>query len=337
MTQTFAPPFWLRNPHAQTVWGRLTRPRRLVPLRRETLTTPDDDDLIVDHLDGNRMRFLLLHGLEGSSNSVYIQGLLSIIRRHGCAATVMNFRSCALDARGVPIMNRQPRLYHSGETTDLDFLVRSLPTDLPLVALGASLGGNVLLKWLGEHPQQQRVLAAATMSVPYDLEAGSRHLEKTSWGRFYVRRFVIPLAKKAASIVKRFGAHGIDLRRASRADTFYEFDESATAPLHGFTGAEDYWARSSSIGFVDRIATPTLCISAEDDPFLPSDVLSRVRERASKSVTLEVTPSGGHTGFIGGSPWRCEYWAEERLVNWLLAEADRHDAAGSTRTASFLQ
>src|SRR5579859_1824856 len=148
MTQ-FSPPFWLRNPHAQTIWGRLTRPRRLVPLRREILTTPDDDDLIVDHLDGRGMRFVLLHGLEGSSNSVYIQGMLAVIRRQGFAATAMNFRSCALNEHGQPIMNRQPRLYHSGETTDFDSLVNTLPDDMPLVAIGVSLGGNVLLKWLG--------------------------------------------------------------------------------------------------------------------------------------------------------------------------------------------
>lgn len=215
-------------------------------------------------------------------------------------------------------MNRQPRLYHSGETTDLDFLVRQLPDDLPLVAIGASLGGNVLLKWLGEHPGQQRVRAAATMSVPYDLEAGSRHLEKSVFGRFYVRRFVVTLAKKAASVIARFGPHGIDLPRASRANTFYDFDDAATAPLHGFTGAEDYWRRSSSIRFVDKITTPALCISAEDDPFVPAAVLPRVRERASGAVTFEITGCGGHTGFITGVPWRCGYWAEERIVSWLV-------------------
>jgi predicted alpha/beta-fold hydrolase len=287
------------------------------------LTTPDDDDLIVDHLDGKGLRFVLLHGLEGSSNSVYMQGLLSIIRRRGFAATALNFRSCALDERGRPIMNRRPRLYHSGETTDLDFLVRSLPDDLPIVALGASLGGNVLLKWLGEHPAQTRIRAAATMSVPYDLAAGARHLE-TPFGRFYVRRFVVSLAKKAESVVRRFGSHGIDLDRVRKANTFYEFDEYATAPLHGFTGAEDYWTRSSSLGFIDRISTPTLCISAEDDPFVPPHVLKSVRERASRSVTLEVTPFGGHTGFIGGLPWKSEYWAEERLVSWLVESVRDH-------------
>jgi predicted alpha/beta-fold hydrolase len=306
---SFAPPFWLRNPHLQTVWGRLTRPRRMVRLRREILTTPDGDDLILDHLDGKGPRFVLLHGLEGSSNSVYIQGLLSIIQRHGRAATVMNFRSCALDERGHFIMNKRPRLYHSGETTDFDFFINTLKE--PVVAIGASLGGNVLLKWLGEHPDQKKVIAAATMSVPYDLEAGSRHLEKTSWGRFYVRRFVITLAKKAALV-----GGPIDVARASRANTFFEFDEAATAPLHGFAGAEDYWAKSSSINYIDKIKTPTLCISAEDDPFLPREVLSRLRP--SPSVTLEITPHGGHTGFIGGKP---RYWAEERLVSWLLQSA----------------
>lgn len=154
--------------------------------------------------------------------------------------------------------------------------------------------------------------------MPYDLEAGARHLEKSALGRFYVRRFVVSLAKKAASVVERFGQHGIDLQRAKRASTFYQFDDAATAPLHGFKNAEDYWTRSSSIGFVDRITTPTLCISAEDDPFLPPSVLPRVREHASKAVTLQVTGCGGHTGFVAGLPWRCEYWAEERLVGWLV-------------------
>src|ERR1700730_6630176 len=162
-TENFTPAWWIRGPHAQTVWGRLTRERSGASLRRETLRTPDDDDLIVDHLDGRDVRFVLLHGLEGSSNSVYMQGLLRIIARHGYAATAMNFRSCARDPNrlSVMLMNRRPRLYHSGETSDFDFLVRSLPNDLPIVALGASLGGNVILKWLGENPSQQIVKAAA--------------------------------------------------------------------------------------------------------------------------------------------------------------------------------
>src|SRR5689334_1952622 len=172
MSSGFAPAWFLRNPHAQTVWGRIARPRQLVRLRREVIVTPDDDDLVLDHLDGEAStRFVLLHGLEGSSYSVYMQGLLLAIARHGVAATVMNFRSCARDPNNLSLMlpNRQRRLYHSGETSDFDFLVRTLRARAPetkLLAAGASLGGNVLLKWLGEHPGQTDVAAAATMSVP---------------------------------------------------------------------------------------------------------------------------------------------------------------------------
>jgi hypothetical protein len=136
---------------------------------------------------------------------VYITGILSIIARHGFAATVMNFRSCAQDPKrpSRTLMNRRPRLYHSGETGDLDFLVRQLPAALPWVAIGVSLGGNVLLKWLGENPAQQMIKAAATMSVPYDLAAGARQLERGA-GPFYVARFMHTMKSKTISVLKRF-------------------------------------------------------------------------------------------------------------------------------------
>lgn len=318
-TANFLPSWFLRGPHAQTIWGRLARPRRLVNFRREVITTPDDDDLVLDHLDAAAptARFVLMHGLEGSSYSVYMQGLLAVIARAGQAATAMNFRSCARDPRNLSRMlpNRQRRLYHSGETTDFDFLVRTLRArepNVPLLAVGASLGGNVLLKWLGENPGQRDVTAAATMSVPYDLGAGADFLEHGA-GRFYVARFLSTL--KAKGLLR----DGLDHAAMMRARTFREFDDAANAPLHGFTGADDYYTRSSSIRYLDKITTPTLCISAEDDPFLPREVLERARAVASPSVEFMVTACGGHTGFIAGAlPWRCEYWAEELIVRWLL-------------------
>src|SRR5438552_4161166 len=277
----FLPAWWIPGPHAQTIWGRLTRRRRVVALRREVLRTPDDDDLVVDHLDGKQLRFVLLHGLEGSSNSVYIQGLLRVIARRGFAATAMNFRSCARDPRylSLMLMNRRPRLYHSGETEDFDFLVRSLPSDLPIVAIGASLGGNVLLKWLGEHPSQQIVKAAATMSVPYDLGAGARHLQRGA-GPLYVAQFFRTMREKTAWVVNRFGVN-LDVPRAMRAKTFHEFDNASTAPLFGFRDADDYYDRASSLPYLHAITTPALCISAEDDPFLPIDALRRAQAAAS--------------------------------------------------------
>lgn len=297
------------------------RPRRAIALRREIFITPDDDDLIVDHLDGRELRFVLLHGLEGSSNSVYMQGLLRIIGSYGFAASVMHFRSCARDPNDLSrmLMNRRPRLYHSGETADLDFLIGRLAGDLPLVAIGVSLGGNALLKWLGEHPGQSSVLAAAAMSVPYDLGAGARHLERGA-GPLYVARFLRTMKPKTKSVVERFGVH-LDIAAAMRARSFVEFDNASTAPLHGFRDADDYYARASSIDFLGRITTRTLCISAQDDPFLPPAVLERARAAASPAVEFSMPEGGGHTGFIAGRwPWMPEYWAERLMVQWLLEQ-----------------
>src|SRR5262249_49284720 len=188
-----------------------------------------------------------------------------------------------------------------GETSDFDFLVRTLRAREPqvtLLAAGASLGGNVLLKWLGEHPGQREVAAATTVSVPYDLAEGADHIN-----RLYVLRFMRSLKAKALA------RDGLDHDAVRRARTFREFDDAATAPLHGFRDAADYYAQSSSLRFLDKITAPTLCINAEDDPFLPRGVLPRARAAASDAVEIRVTPRGGHTGFIAGAvPWRCEYW-----------------------------
>ena len=392
----FVPAWFLPGPHLQTVWGRLARPRRAVVFRRESLETPDGDELLLDHVSGGQailpvgrggqaglpvLHCLLLHGLEGSSYSVYMQGLLRVLARHGLSATAINFRSCARDPRNLNRMipNRRPRLYHSGDTGDFDFVLRTLAARMPqtrFVAFGASLGGNVLLKWLGTRgqgpmaegrgpraeglgaeglgaerraargygpeargegdtsprpsalgprpspigPRPSGLAAAATLSVPYDLGAGADHLDRTAVGRFYVNGFLRSLKKKCErpEIAAR-----LDMARVRRSRNFREFDDAATAPLHGFAGADDYYARSSSIHYIGRIATPTLALSAEDDPFVPPGVLARVRAVASPHVELRTTPCGGHVGFIGGSaPWRCEYWAEELIVRWLVEKAD---------------
>jgi predicted alpha/beta-fold hydrolase len=325
----FLPAWWLPGPHLQTVWGRMARNRRLVVLRREFLETPDGDELVLDHLDGiaGAPRVVLLHGLEGSSNSVYIQGFLQQVARRGWRATAMNFRSCARDTGDLDRMlpNRRPRLYHSGETSDLDFVVRALALrepGVPLFAIGVSLGGNVLLKWLGENPGQTAVAAAAAVSTPYDLGASGRFLE-TTLGRLYVGNFLATLKTKAVEAARRFPEAGakMDIPRALRARSFWEFDDAANAPLHGFTGADDYYRRASSIGFVGRVTTRALCLSAEDDPFLPPEALERARAAASPAIDFRITCHGGHIGFVAGTtPWRPRYWAEESVLQW-LAEA----------------
>lgn len=332
-TDTFTPAWFLPGPHAQTIWGRLARPRQLVKFRREALTTTDGDELLLDHLDApvrnEHFRFILLHGLEGSTNSVYMQGLLNVIQKHGFGATAINFRSCARDQQHVrrSLPNRRPRFYHSGETGDFDFVVRTLrgrDPEVQLFAVGASLGGNVVLKWLGEHPGQTEIAAAATFSVPYDLGAGSQFLEEGLLPRFYVNRFLATLKQKAKWLVARFPEmrDRIDLNAVMRAKTFREMDDAATAPIHGFRDADDYYARASSIYFLGAITTPTLCLSAIDDPFLPPEALQRAKTAASASIEFRITDTGGHTGFVAGAmPWRCEYWAEEFVIRWLAEHA----------------
>lgn len=328
----FTPAWWLRSRHAQTTWGRLARSRRSVPFLREPFIAPDGDTLYVDHLerpagDGadDAPRLLLLHGLEGSSHSVYAQGLVGLAALAGFRASVLNFRYCAREKDDLRrcIPNARPRLYHSGETSDLDFVARTLAARdrRPLVAAGISLGGNALLKWLGEHPNDPTIAAAATLSVPYDLAAGDRYMA-TFPTSLYVRSFVKTLTAKAEDLIRRFPevAARIDLPRARRARTFREFDGAATAPLHGFADADDYYARSSSLPFLKRITVPTLCVSALDDPFLPPEATRRARDAASPSVRFVLTERGGHAGFVAARGLTPVYWAEEAIVAFLARQ-----------------
>jgi predicted alpha/beta-fold hydrolase len=322
----FAPAWWLRGAHLQTVWGRLARSRRQVPLCREALTAPDGDTLYLDHADApipaGAPPLLILHGLEGSSHSVYAQGLLALAVKAGLRPSVLNFRFCARDlsdlSRTIP--NERPRLYHSGETTDFDFVLRTLAERHggPVLAAGVSLGGNVLLKWLGENPGERLVAAAATLSVPYDLAAGDRHMASFP-SALYVRSFVKTLTPKAMSLARRFpeAASRLDLPRAARAWTFREFDDAANAPLHGFAGAADYYARCSSLPVLSRIAVPTLCISSLDDPFVPPASVEAARRAASPAVRFLVTEHGGHAGWVSAEGFRPVYWAEEKAVSFL--------------------
>ena len=343
----FGPAWWLPGAHLQTVWARLARSRRLIRFSREVLATPDGDELMLDHTDGppGSPRVLLLHGLEGSAHSLHTQGLAVLVARAGWRATVLNFRSCARDPSNIKLRlrNRRPRLYHSGETTDLDLVVRTLMArepDAPLYAIGFSLGGNVLLKWLGEAGAASAIRAAATLSVPYDLEAASRYLERRV-GRFYTSHFMRRLKTKALDVIARFPretAH-LDAARVRTARTFFEFDDALTAPLHGFAGAAAYYAQSSAVGFLPRVAVPTYCLTAVDNPFFPAEAATRAAAVAASNPQLrfEMTQRGGHTGFVSGPwPWRPHYWAEEATRrNWLTQPALTAPIAPAARERSL--
>lgn len=320
-------PWWLPGPHAQTLGGKLLRRQPPVALFRERWDTPDGDFLEVDfgaepgnppETGGAAPAVLLLHGLEGSSRRAYILQTMDALRRRGMLGIALNFRSCG----GTP--NRAPRFYHSGETGDLDFVVRTLARrfpDRPLAAIGFSLGGNVLIRWLGEQGAEvpDALRGAAAVSVPWDLSGGSRVLSTTPMGRFYTRYFMRSLHAKVA--LRRADLEDlVDVPAVLASRTLREFDELATAPLHGFEGAEDYYSRVRAEPVLHRIPVRTLLVQAADDPFQPPGSFPRAAVDRNPLLHPLVTPRGGHLGFVEGAhPLAPSFWVEETVARWLAA------------------
>jgi predicted alpha/beta-fold hydrolase len=316
----FSPAWWLPGAHAQTMWGKLFRPMPPLFTQRIRWNTPDGDFVDLHRLpstEPDAPRLLILHGLEGTIRSHYAQGLLLEARRREWAADLLIFRSCSDE------MNLTRRFYHSGETSDVAFVIDRILNESSgqsLLTAGVSLGGNVLLKYLGERKADvsPQLKAAVAISVPFDLARSSRHINR-GFARIYQRHFIRSLKRKTVAKLGRF-PDLVDREQLSRIRTMYEFDETVTGPLHGFSGADDYYARSSSLGWLNQISIPTLLFNAVDDPFMPPDVLEHVRKVASKNSALEVDfpAHGGHAGFIAGSnPFRPFYYAERRACDFL--------------------
>ena len=313
--------WWLPGAHAQTIAGRYLRPLDLVPLVRERLETPDGDFVDLDFAPepdaaaARRPIALVLHGLEGSARRGYAYVTYRELARVGVRGVGLNFRSCSGET------NRLPRFYHSGDTDDIRHVVSELRARFPgrpLGAIGFSLGGNALLKYLGEDGDDCALDAAVAVSVPYDLDAGERHLDRDPVSRVYVRVFLKSLQQKAAAKEAALRDR-CDYDAIHRARSFRAFDHAATAPLHGFESAEDYYARSSSRGFLSSIRRPTLLVHSLDDPFLPADALPREAVAANPFLHAAWTPKGGHVGFIGGLPGRPDFWAERQAARFLAA------------------
>lgn len=282
------------------------------------MPTRDGDFVDLDWLAGPAPApaplLLVLHGLEGSCRSHYVQGLLELGRRLGWHGVVLNFRSCS----GEP--NRLPRFYHSGDTDDLDGIVRLLTAREPeriIVAVGVSLGGNVLLKWLGEQGDgaPAAVAAAVGISVPFDLAQCARALDRGFQKWVYTANFMRTFKQKVRAKTQQHGAF-VDLAAVRRARTFAAYDRVVTAPLHGFADEVDYWRRASCGPYLAKVRRPTLLISAVDDPFVPASALPNPHA-LPPNVVLEVTERGGHVGFVEGPPWRVSSWAERRAIEFL--------------------
>ncbi|MEX2281450.1 MAG: alpha/beta fold hydrolase [Gemmatimonadota bacterium] len=317
--EPFKAAFWLPSPHGQTIGGRLLRRARPPVFERWRLDTTDGDFLDLDIPPSPAPTpplVVLFHGLEGSARRGYAINTYNELYTRGIAAIGVNFRSCSGE------LNRTARFYHSGETGDIRFVLDSVRTRYPgrgLGAVGFSLGGNALLKYLGEEGERAVLDCAVAISVPYDLGAGARLLDSNVMGRFYSRIFIKSLIQKTEGKAALL-ADRCELDRVRAARSFWEFDDAATAPLHGFAGADDYYARSSSAQFIERIRRPTLLLHAQDDPFVPPDAVPHHAIAGNPLITAEITAQGGHVGFIGGTPWKPVFWCERQSAVFLAAQ-----------------
>lgn len=307
-----APGLW--DGHAQSLFGVLARPKVTLPLERQRRATPDGDFVDLDVVQGkaDAPTVLLLHGLEGSSASGYMQLMLRDAAALGWTAIALNARSCS----GEP--NLLPASYSSGDFRDLAWLVGQLE-GRRLFAVGFSLGASVLLNFLAQHPLAARLEAAVAVSAPYELARGAAFLDSGGFiARQYLARFLPTMKAKALQKAQRHPGH-FDAKAIAACTTLRDFDHLVTARLFGFASAEDYYARCSAAPQLEAITTPTLLLSSRDDalapPLLPGDVTKNAQ------LDVLVTRRGGHVGFVGGSVVSPTFWAEARALRWLQQRA----------------
>ena len=312
ISSEFQPAWWLRGGHAQTLWPALFRRRPKLSLEQERLELDDGDFLDLawsGPKDGPVV--LLFHGLQGSINSHYAQGTMLALNKCGFRVCLMHFRGCSTKP------NRLPIGYHSGKTDDPQLLLEHISRSSgqpPYGAIGVSLGGNVLLKWLGERGNDSPLQRAMAISVPFQLDDAARRLEN-GLSQLYQTHLIRSLRQAYRDKFSRIRSPlDVDVNRLR---TFREFDDAVTAELHGFSGVDDYYTRSSSRQFIPKIRVPTLILHARDDPFMYPNTPPTEAELPPE-VTLETPDQGGHVGFIGGRlPGFADYYIERRAATWL--------------------
>lgn len=311
---SYRAPWWLPGGHAQTLYAALLAPRPRMIYRGEEWETPDGDFIELDWVDGppGSPLIILFHGLEGGSRSHYALSLMHQVQLRGWRGVVAHFRGCGRRA------NRLPRAYHSGDLDEVDWILGRFRKSIdcaPHFAVGVSLGGNALLKWLAARGTEAKgmVQAAAAVSAPVDLQAAGCELGR-GFNLVYTWNFLSTLKRKSLEKLERFpGLY--DGERVKRVRDLHQFDDVVTAPLHGFKDADDYWSRASSKPDLHRIALPTLLVHARNDPFLPGRYLP-LAEEVSPCVTLNIVDHGGHAGFVTGPfPGRLD-WLPRRLLEF---------------------
>ncbi len=323
---TYCPPSLLRHGHLATVLPSFLPAPREAWTRHERLELADGDFLDLawrEHpasigKEPPRPLAILSHGLEGSVQAAYIRGMARTLHLHGWEVLAWNYRSCG----GIP--NRLLRSYHSGESGDLRLVIEHAALTYPRIALiGFSLGGNITLKYAGEAPPHPAVQTAIAISAPVDLTSSARALDQRCGNRLYLHRFLKTLLAKATAKAQQFPG-SIDSARLAKIRTIRDFDEHVTAPLHGFAGAEDYWARASSLPHLTNIRLPTLLLNAQNDPLLDQPSFPNAAALQNPALHLETPVHGGHVGFPDFRQGR-QPWHERRVVEFL--ESSHHRSA----------
>ena len=328
---------WMSNRHIQTLWPSTFRQLKQMSIDRHSITTPDKDIVYLDCVGASpfsdqnqnpKIRngglaplVLMLHGLTGSSESNYIRGLQIALAEKGWRSVTLNFRGC------INHPNLKAHSYHSGQTCDLDFVytqIREREPETPIAVIGFSLGGNMVLKWLGQSKKPLSIFAACAVSVPFELDKCANTLNK-GFSKLYQKHLVDGL--KESYVLKkdylRSKSHIIELNRLealadmSEMSTFWQFDHHITAVVNGFDSVHHYYNESSSRQYIKYIKVPTLMIQAEDDPFLCKSSIPTNQDLSSYTI-LELSKQGGHVGFIGGrSPASTTYWLDQRIPEFL--------------------
>lgn len=319
LRQPFRPVWWLKNQHVQTIYPALFRTPARIERERVRLLTLDQDFIDIDQVAMEKTPLVfLLHGLTGNSQSGYILGLQRALQTCGFASVAINFRGCS----GEP--NRLARGYHCGDSDDLDFIYRRFRQrypDRPMAVVGFSLGGSVLLNWLGK--QAIPLFAAVAVSVPLQLEICADRLNQ-GFSKIYRDYLLHDLKRYIQDKLNHLEALGLDdeaeklrsLGRLSSIRSFWDYDQRVVAPLYDFVDVHDYYYRCSARQYIKSIQTPCLLIQAKDDPFMTEQALPKPNQLA-ECVTFELLESGGHVGFVGGSVWQKHYWLEQRIPQFL--------------------
>jgi predicted alpha/beta-fold hydrolase len=313
---SFKPAWWLKSSHLQTVWPSFSSKMRKLnlklKLKRERIELPDGDFIELDWVGKETGPIVIvLHGLDGSSSSHYVQGLFNKILENGWRGVCLNFRGCS----GIP--NRLPKTYHAGYTDDLNYivqLIRNREKKIPISIIGYSLGGSILLNWLAKEGVNAEIDKAIAISVPLDLNKVEKKVNQ-GFSRLYQWWFLYGLKNKILDKKNSsYRMSSIDVAKVLNSSSCREWDELVTVPLFGFHNVDEYYKKTSSRYYLKKIMKPTFIIQSKDDPLISNDAIPN-EEEIPCSVTLEISHNGGHVGFISGSsPFKPVYWLEERII-----------------------